>query len=61
MIDTQRRNGIFLDGNGRGGRARQLLDLGISRFEKEGTLPDDYGPLYLRQSEAEIALYGEKR
>ncbi len=61
MINKEYREGICIDGNGRSGRARQLLTLGLSRFQKEGPLPDDYGPLYLRQSEAEIALYGEKR
>ena len=61
MIETEDRDEIFIDGNGRCGKARQLLKLGLTRFESEGPLTDDYGPLYLRQSEAEIALYGEKR
>lgn len=61
MISPDARNGLFFDGNYRSGKSRQLLELGLKRFETEGSLPEDYGPLYLRKSEAEIALYGDKR
>ncbi len=59
MIDSGLREGLFFDGNNRSGRGRALLELGLQRFEKEGKLASDYGPLYIRKSEAEIALYGE--
>ena len=61
MFDSAEGKGFCIDGNGRNGRSRQLLEQGLKRFESEGCLSEDYGPLYLRQSEAEIALYGEKR
>lgn len=60
MIPNEVRNGLFYDGNNKTGKSRQLLELGMIRFENEGSLSEDYGPLYLRKSEAEIALYGEK-
>ncbi|WP_168203331.1 tRNA (adenosine(37)-N6)-threonylcarbamoyltransferase complex dimerization subunit type 1 TsaB [Oceanispirochaeta crateris] len=59
MIKTDSRPGLFFDGNGSQGRSRQLLELGIKRFQKEGALDESSGPLYLRKSEAEIALYGD--
>ncbi|MDC7239558.1 MAG: tRNA (adenosine(37)-N6)-threonylcarbamoyltransferase complex dimerization subunit type 1 TsaB [Spirochaetales bacterium] len=59
MIDTGLREGILLDGNSRSGRGRALLETGLKRFESEGELASDSGPLYIRKSEAEIALYGE--
>lgn len=60
MIPPDAREGIYYDPNSRCGRSRQLLTLGLKRFEEEGPLPENAGPLYLRRSEAEIALYGEK-
>jgi tRNA threonylcarbamoyladenosine biosynthesis protein TsaB len=60
MILPETREGLFYDGNNKTGKSRQLLELGLKRFEEEGSLSEDYGPLYLRKSEAEIALYGEK-
>jgi len=38
---------------------REQMQFEIKHIHEEGGLPDDYGPLYLRRSEAEMALYGE--
>ncbi|MDC7234061.1 MAG: tRNA (adenosine(37)-N6)-threonylcarbamoyltransferase complex dimerization subunit type 1 TsaB [Spirochaetales bacterium] len=61
MIPSDLREGVFYDGNNRTGKAKQLLECGLSRYAEEGGLSEDYGPLYLRRSEAEIALYGDKK
>ncbi|MBF9014824.1 MULTISPECIES: tRNA (adenosine(37)-N6)-threonylcarbamoyltransferase complex dimerization subunit type 1 TsaB [unclassified Oceanispirochaeta] len=60
MVSTESRKGLCYDGNNKSGKSRQLLELGLKRYDAEGCLSKDYGPLYLRRSEAEIALYGEK-
>jgi len=60
MIPEEARAGIVRDLNFFQGKSRQLLELGLSRFLKEGSMPENSGPVYLRKSEAEIAFYGEK-
>ncbi len=60
LISGSSRPGIEKDKNYFQGRSRQLLELGVSRYEKEGPMHIDAGPVYLRKSEAEIALYGEE-
>lgn len=59
MISDGKRPGIFKDGNYFQGKSRQLLELGLKRFQNEGPFSDDAGPVYLRKSEAEIGLYGD--
>lgn len=60
LIPEDLRPGLSRDLNYSHGKGRQLLELGVRRYLDEGSLKDDSGPVYLRKSEAEIALYGEK-
>ena len=41
-------------------RGRQMMDMAISLYEKEGGDPSDLGPLYLRLSEAEEKLQNRR-
>jgi tRNA threonylcarbamoyladenosine biosynthesis protein TsaB len=59
MISEEKRPGIYKDGNYFQGKSRQLLELGMLRFQNEGPFSEDAGPVYLRKSEAEILLYGD--
>ncbi len=58
-ITLSRDAGIFRDGNYFEGKSRQLLNLGIQKFNSDGPDPIDSGPVYIRKSEAEIAMFGE--
>ncbi len=59
MIDSSSREGVFLDGNASAGKSRQLLELGLKTYAARGPLSIDSGPVYIRKSEAEIAMFGE--
>ena len=58
-IELSRKDGILRDGNHFEGKSRQLLNLGIQKFLNEGSDPINSGPVYIRKSEAEIAMFGE--
>lgn len=59
MMQNKESDSVFIDTNAALGRGRALLACGMKRFSEEGSLPENAGPVYLRKSEAEIALYGE--
>ncbi|OQY34169.1 MAG: tRNA (adenosine(37)-N6)-threonylcarbamoyltransferase complex dimerization subunit type 1 TsaB [Spirochaetaceae bacterium 4572_59] len=53
------RSGIYKDLNYFSGKSRQLLMLGLEEYKQSGAKPIGTGPVYLRKSEAEIAMFGE--
>ena len=59
MINDETRSGLFHDGNYKSGKSRQLLEMGIEKFKISGADPISSGPVYIRKSEAEIAMFGE--
>ena len=59
MIKGGKGTALFHDGNFRSGKSRQLLEMGIELFKTRGANPISSGPVYIRKSEAEIAMFGE--
>lgn len=58
-IKDDYRDGISQDLNYFSGKSRQLLILGLEEYKQSGAKPIGAGPVYLRKSEAEIAMFGE--
>jgi tRNA threonylcarbamoyladenosine biosynthesis protein TsaB len=58
MVEGELRQGISFDGNASSGKSRQLLQIGVELYKNHGPLPIDAGPVYIRKSEAEIAMFG---
>ncbi len=54
LIKAEGRPHCYWDKNGQGSKSRQLLELGIQKYNQEGGMTDSAGPLYIRKSEAEI-------
>ena len=58
-ISLSREKGVFIDGNSFAGKSRQLLIMGLEKYKEEGPADIGSGPVYIRKSEAEIAMFGE--
>ncbi len=58
-LPLDRKSGVFYDKNYKMGKSRQMLELGLQIYDKNGPADISTGPVYLRKSEAEIAMFGE--
>ena len=59
MVEKDLREGLFFDGNASSGKSKQLLEMGLDKYKQHGPLTIDSGPVYIRKSEAEIAMFGK--